>query len=120
MSNRETYPAAQSPLTGDINGQAGDTTITVVGIQTQQVSPALPIDQDTFRFNAGFPRWEPQPDGNSSVTLGEFLTAGGVVTKKGITVSDDYDFLVNNVGMECLVDWPYGFASQVFLNGSPL
>ncbi len=120
MANRETFPAAQSPLTGDISGPAGATTVTVTGIQTQLVSPAIPIDKDTFRFNAGFPRWEPTADGNASVTLGEELSAGGVITKKGINISDDYDFLVDNVPIDGLVGWVLGDDSQVFVDGSPV
>lgn len=120
MANRETYPASQSPLLGDVSGQAGDSTVTVVGIQRQPVSSAIPVDQDTFRYIASVPDWEPQADGNSSLTLGTYVTAGGEIVSKGITVSDDYDFLVNNIGIDGLVGWTYGFASQVYLNGSPL
>lgn len=120
MANRETYPASQSPLQGDISGPAGATLVTVVGIQTQPVAPTLPIDKDTFRYNAVVPEWEPTADGNASVTIGTFATAGGTTVSKGVNISDDYDFLVNNVGLDILVGWSHGFASQVFVNGSPI
>jgi hypothetical protein len=119
MANRETYPAAQSPLQGDIDGPAGATTVTVVGIQRQPVSPATPVDKDTFRYNQIASRWEPTADGNASITLGTFVQTGGQIVSKGVNISDDYDFLVNNVGLDVLVGWTHGFASQVFVNGSP-
>jgi hypothetical protein len=50
MSNRETYPASQSPLAGDISGKAGQTLVTVVGIQTIPVSPTPPSDQQGLIF----------------------------------------------------------------------
>jgi hypothetical protein len=120
MSNRETYPASQSPLQGDVSGEAGNTTVTVVGLQTQPLSPAVPVDKDTLRYNISVPAWEPTADGNASVTLGTFSETGGEVTSKGINISDDYEFLVDNVGLDVLVGWPYGFASQVFVDGSPI
>ena len=120
MANRETYPASQSPLNGDISGQAGNTTVTVTGIQTQPVSPAVPVDQDTLRYITERSRWEPTADGNSSIRLGTFVEIAGQIVSKGITISDDYDFLVNNVDLTVLVGWAFGFASQVFVNGSPI
>jgi hypothetical protein len=120
VPNRETYPAAQSPLQGDIDGPAGNSTVTVVGIQTQPVSPAVPVDKDTLRFNASVPQWEPKADGNASVTFGELLTAGGEIISRGETISDDYDFSVDNVPIDGLVGWSLGFASQVFVDGSPV
>jgi hypothetical protein len=120
MANRETFPASQSPLQGDISGQAGDTTVKVVGLQTQPLSPTLPIDKDKLRYNASVPQWEPAPDGNASVTFGENVTTAGQIVSKGETVSDDYNFLCNNVSFDAIVGWAYGTASQVFLNGSPI
>ncbi len=120
MSNRETYPASQSPLQGDISGQAGDTTVTVIRIQTQPVSPAVPVDKDTFRYNASIPDWEPTADGNASITLGTLLTAGGEIISKGVTLSDDYIVLVDNATLDGLVGWAYGLASQFFVDGNPI
>jgi len=120
MANRETFPASQSPLQGDISGPAGATTVTVTGIQTQPVSPATPVDKDKLQYDASVPQWAPKADGNSSVTLGTFVQTGGQIVSKGETISDDYEFLVNNVSLDGIVGWAYGTASQVFLNGSPL
>ncbi len=120
MSNRESFPPSASPLTGDIDGGAGDTTVTVVGIQTQSVSSAVPVDKDIFRYNAAVPQWEPKADGNSSITLGTYVTAGGEVVSRGVTLSDDYEVLVDNVSLEGLVGWTYGFASQFFVDGTAI
>jgi hypothetical protein len=116
MANRETYPAAQSPLSGDISGPAGATTVTVVGIQGTPVAATAPTDQDVLRFQAANDDWEPTPDGNASVTIGTHTEAGGVVTGKGVSISDDYAFSVNGIGIDGLVGWAYG-AGEVFVNG---
>lgn len=118
MANRETYPASQSPLQGDISGPAGATLVRVVGIQTIPVSPATPTDQDTFRYSFADNQWEPDADGNASITIGTYVVTSGQVTSKGDNLSDDYDFLVNNVGLDVLVGWSHGFTSQVFVNGT--
>lgn len=121
MANRETFPAAQSPLTGDLDGGAGDTTVTVVGLQTIPIDPTPPTDEETLVFDAQLGlqgQWTPRLDANISVTIGEFLTAGGEIISRGRKLSDDYDFLVNCVGLDVLVGWSYGFAFQVFVNGT--
>ena len=122
MANRETYPASQSPLSGDVSAPAGATTVTVTGIQTQPVAATTPTDKDVLRFNAGVdtPEWEPTADGNARVTIGTFTQAGGVTATKGLTISDDTEFSVNNVAIDGLVGWAYGFASDIFVNGSPI
>jgi hypothetical protein len=120
MANRETYPAAQSPLRGDISGQAGETTVTVTGIQHQPVEDVVPVDQDTLRYIAANSEWEPTADGNSSVRIGTYEAVAGQIVSKGTTISDDYDFLVNNISLEGLIGWAYGNDSQVFENGSPI
>jgi hypothetical protein len=117
MANRETYPASQSPLQGDISGPAGSSLVTVVGIQKQPVDPKIPIDKDLLRFDATVPEWTPLAEGNSSFAIGTFAQAGGVVVSKGLPISDDYEVLVNNVSLEGLVGWAFGNASQVFVNG---
>jgi hypothetical protein len=116
MANRETYPAAQSPLQGDISGPAGASTVTVVGLQTVPVSDATPTPEDALRFHSATGEWEPTADGNVSVTLGTYETAGGVVTGKGVNISDDYAFSVNGVAIDGLVGWPYG-DGEVYVNG---
>lgn len=116
MANRETYPAAQSPLTGDVSGPAGASSVTVVGLQAVPVAAITPTDQDKLTFQAANGDWEPTADGNASVTIGTFATAGGVTTSKGKTISDDYAFSVNGVGIDGLVGWAYG-PGEVFING---
>ena len=83
MSNRETYPAAQSPLTGDVSGVAGQQLVTVVGLQRNPVSPASPNDQDVLRWIQNDSQWEPSNDGN------------GCIQVNGAHVSDDYLIYVN-------------------------
>ena len=52
MSNRETFPSSQSPLTGDINGPAGAQSVTVTGWQTFPVSPTPPETQQIMVFGS--------------------------------------------------------------------
>ena len=121
MSNRETYPSAQSPLTGDISGAAGETNVTVVGIQTIPVDPTPPTAEEEFYFDQALGlqgEWSPRLDSNRSITLGTFLTNSGEIISRGQKLSDDYDFLVNCVGLEVLVGWSHGFIFQVFVNGT--
>lgn len=118
MANRETYPASQSPLTGDISGPAGAQIVTVTGLQRNPVSPANPTDQDKLTFQAANGDWEPTADGNVAVTIGTQTTAGGVITGKGVALSDDRSFSVNNIGIDGLVGWTLGFAFDIFVNGT--
>lgn len=120
MANRETYPASQSPLTGDISGPAGAQQVTVTGIQGVPVAPATsssPTDQDKLVYQAANNDWEPTADGNVAVTIGTYTTAGGVVTGKGVALSDDRNFSVNNIGIDGLVGWTLGFAFDIYVNG---
>lgn len=117
MSNRETYPAAQSPLQGDVSGPAGATLTTVVGLQNVPVSPATPIDQDLLTYEFAPNHWRPRAPGNVSITIGTFAETAGEITSKGVPISDDYDVLVNCVGLEVLVGWTLGFAFQFWVNG---
>lgn len=118
MANRETYPSAQSPLTGDIAGAAGQTSVTVVGIQTIPVDSTPPTAEDELFYDVGLLEWSPRLDLNRSVTLGTFLTASGDIVSRGQKLSDDYDFLVNCIGLDVLVGWSHGFSFQVFVNGT--
>lgn len=118
MANRETYPASQSPLQGDVSGPAGASTVTVVGIQTVPVAPTLPTDKDLLQFNNTDGEWEPTAVGNAAITIGTFATAGGAVVSKGQPISDDRDFSVNNIAIDGLVGWSHGFAFDVFVNGT--
>jgi len=116
MANRETYPAAQSPLQGDISGPAGASTVTVIGLQQVPVAATTPTDKDALRFNATDDQWEPTADGNASVTIGTFAQAGGATISKGLNISDDYAFSVNGIAIDGLVGWPYG-NGEVYVDG---
>lgn len=118
MANRETFPAAQSPLTGDLDGGAGDTNVIVVGLQTIPIDPTPPTAEEELFYDVGLLEWSPRLDSNRSITLGQFLTAGGEILSRGRKLSDDYSFLVNCKGLEVLVGWSHGFAFQVFINGT--
>lgn len=120
MANRETYPASQSPLTGDISGPAGAQSVTVTGIQGIPVlpqSPTSPTDQDKLTFQAANGDWEPTADPNVVVTIGTLVVISGAVTAKGVPLSDDRNFSVNNIGIDGLVGWTLGFAFDIWVNG---
>ena len=106
MSNRQTYPASQSPLQGDISGAAGATKVTVTGLQTVPILSTPPTDQQLLTFIAADGLWEPVSLGNASMLF------------EGHSISDDYDVFCNGVDFTCLVDWPYDFTSQIFVEGS--
>jgi hypothetical protein len=116
--NRETFPSSQSPLTGDISGAAGQTNVTVVGLQTIPIDPTPPTAEEELYYDVGLLEWSPRLDANRSITLGTFATDSGDIISRGQKLSDDYDFLVNCVGLEVLVGWTYGFSFQVFCNGT--
>ncbi len=119
--NRETFPASQSPLTGDASGAAGETNVTVVGIQTIAVDSTPPTAEEEFFFDQALGlqgEWTPRLDSNRSITLGQFLTNSGEILSRGRKLSDDYDFLINCVGLDALVSWTHGFSFQVFVNGT--
>jgi hypothetical protein len=81
--NRETYPAAQSPLTGDVSGAAGAQSVTVVGLQRNPVAATTPNDQNVLRWISGDTQWEPSEDGN------------GCIQVNSAHVSDDFLIYVN-------------------------
>ena len=103
MANRETYPASQSPLQGDLSGTAGATTVTVVGLQTVPVAPGTPPTGADLVFDGT--QWSGQLPANIALEL------------NGQDFSDDWEFMVNNVSLDMLVGWSYGFAFKVFING---
>jgi hypothetical protein len=109
MANRETYPAAQSPLQGDVSGAAGATTVMVTGLQGNPISPATPSDQADLKWSAENGEWMPIVP---SFTMSISDASGGLTI-----LSDDWEIYVNGVGLEALANWPYGFSHQVFLNG---
>ncbi len=81
MSNRQVYPAANSPLQGDVISTPGSNLVKVVGIQS------TPVDQITFsggeiiEYNLNVGRYQP------------ILRA--CVQVNNLTVSTDYDLSVN-------------------------
>lgn len=83
MANRETYPASQSPLLGDISGPAGATTVTVVGLQRTSMDSTPPNDQDALVYQLSSNKWVPTADANQSIAV------------NGVKVSDDYDIGFN-------------------------
>lgn len=84
MSNRETFPASLSPITGDVSAAAGVRQATVTGLQGVPVSPATPSDQNILIFSAASSQWQPGPG------------TGTAIMVNGIPTSDDYDVYVNS------------------------
>ena len=116
MANRETYPASQSPLTGDISGPAGAQRVTVVGLQGNPVAPGGPKEQARLTWDAVNGDWESKVPGNMSILLNGTPDGSGNLAGF-LDISDDYDFSVNNVGLESLVNWTLGFGFTVYVNG---
>ena len=83
MSNRETFPASLSPITGDVSAGAGARQTTVTGLQGTPVSTTTPNDKDFLMFDAVTSKWEPQQG------------TGTAITVNGVPTSDDYDVYVN-------------------------
>lgn len=85
MANRETFPANQSPLKGDVSGAAGATTVTVTGLQRIPVKAVIPLNGNVLTYVAANGDWEPAggSSGNQSILI------------NGLGYSDDYDIAVN-------------------------
>lgn len=116
MANRETYPASQSPLTGDISGPAGATQVTVVGLQGNPVAPGGPNDQANLTWSQIDDQWEPKVPTWTFSVHGSPDALGNL---QGFTIiSDDWDIFINNVGTDLLVSWALGFGKQFFVNGT--
>lgn len=81
MPNRETFPSALFPLRGDLNAEAGATSVIVTGIQKIPVSSSTPSDQNVLTFEASTGQWTPSGfgDANESIRV------------EGVVMSDDYD-----------------------------
>jgi hypothetical protein len=108
MANRESYPAAQSPLQGDVIGAAGATQVTVVGLQGNPVSPTPPDLQARLTWDGT--AWTPIVP---SYTIA-LENADGTL----VILSDDWEIYINGVGTEVLVDWPYSFAFQMYVDST--
>jgi hypothetical protein len=105
--NRETYPAAQSPLQGDISAAPGATTVTVTGFQTIPAQAGTPPDDSPTG------KWLYEVPPNVTVILNADATLSG-----GEFMSDDWMISANNISLENLVGWSHGFAFNVFVNGT--
>jgi hypothetical protein len=116
MANRETYPAAQSPLQGDISGAAGATTVTVTGFQNIPAQAGTPDDGASWIYDSTVNEWLTEVPPNIAFILN---ATPNILNQPvgGEFMSDDYAVTVDNVGLETLVSWPYGFGFKVFLNG---
>ena len=110
MSNRETFPAAQSPLQGDISGPAGATTVTVVGLQGIPVTSTTPADRANLAYNAN--------DNELEYVVPSYTMGLEDVNGELTIISDDWEIYINGVGTEVLVNWPYTFNYQIFINGT--
>lgn len=81
--NREIFPGGTYPLQGDVTSQAGQSTVTVSGIQNRPVISTAPTDQQRLVYIASAGQWQPTTDSNQSVQV------------NGVKVSDDYTITVN-------------------------
>lgn len=59
--NREIYPAGLYPLTGDVESQAGNTGVSVVGIQNVPVQPTAPDVGNVLTYDNTQGGWVPEP-----------------------------------------------------------
>jgi hypothetical protein len=81
MANRETYPSQLFPLRGDTSAEAGDTSVTVTGLQKIPVSATAPTNNQVLTYVAADNAWEPQ-NPSAGVTF--------LVEVNGVGVSTDY------------------------------
>jgi hypothetical protein len=87
MANRETYPASQSPLKGDVSGPAGATLVTVVGLLGIPITPSAPVQGNTLVYNSVTNTW----------VLGGANSNNTSILINGVGYSDDYDIACNLV-----------------------
>jgi hypothetical protein len=80
------------PLTGDVTSTAGNSTVTVVGIQNIPVQSGVPNIASVLTYNQNVNQWQPIERSSIQVNL--------------LPVSDDYWMSVN--------------ATNVKLNGTPI
>jgi hypothetical protein len=99
-------------LTGDLLSPAGARTTTVIGIQTVPVVYG-PTDQQTLVYQADIGKWVPTTPANVTDRLNGEPSLGLI----GVDMSEDFDYSVNGIGLNALVDWAYGFDFFVFING---
>lgn len=116
MANRETYPASQSPLQGDISGPAGAVRVTVTGLQNNPVQASTPNEQSVLTWDEVLGEWVPQIPAYTIVLNG--TPDSQDVLLGFIIISDDWEISINGVGTEVLSNWTHGYAYQVFVNGT--
>jgi hypothetical protein len=88
--NREIATGAASiyPLTGDVQSQAGNKNVEVVGIISIPITKSTPFDGAVLEYNAATNAWvlseiaththaEPLTDGNANFIFAATLTTGG-------------------------------------------
>lgn len=100
--NRQNFPSSLFPLRGDLSAEAGDVKVTVVGLQTIPIDSTTPVDGNTLIVIDGV--WIP-------------VTPNSTVYVDTLPISSDWTFYVNGVDLDVVVNWPYTFAFQVWLNG---
>ena len=84
MANRENYPASLFPLRGDISAEAGQTLVTVQGIQGVPVTTTAPADGQGLTYVAanGDLEWS---SASGTVTNSGTLTSNAVILGNGGT-----------------------------------
>lgn len=80
MANRETYPASLFPMEGDLFSSPGQVKVTVIGIQSEPVDPATPVNAQGLIFNG---------------TEYAISYINSQLQIEGSAVSDDYTIAVN-------------------------
>jgi hypothetical protein len=87
--NREIFPAVLYPLIGDVQSQAGNQSVEVVGILSVPIVQSLNLSGQVLEYNLAQNSWIP--------------TLRASIQVNGMTVSDDY-FISVNVVKEILVN----------------
>lgn len=90
MANREIYPGGIYPLTGDVQSQAGNTGVRVVGLQGIAIADDFVENGDALIYQSDTHNWVPTPI-NSTIQV------------NGVPVSDD-PFISVNVAKPILVN----------------
>jgi hypothetical protein len=81
--NREIFPAVLYPLVGDVQSQAGNQAVEVVGILSVPIVQSLNLSGQVLEYNLAQNSWVP--------------TLRASIQVNGMTVSDDYLVSINVV-----------------------
>jgi hypothetical protein len=88
MANRETYPSAIFPLRGDLNAEAGATTVEVIGIRTtpidKPISPTDDLKVATYVDTDHRIEWKASSAGIPAAVK---INGGGVSTDKQVFIN---------------------------------